>query len=789
MPLHPLFSSAVAATLTALVLPAQRGITLESAPVPGRTLDLRVDVPAAFGARPVALLVSGHTDRTQPVPGVGGTLRLDPGSIGLVQLSGSDPNGTARFAVTLPVDPSLVGLTIDFQGLDADPVSSALTLTDDEAVVTLVDSIPSALVTVAATGARGAEIALVDEARFAAPSPLGGRYEPAALAIPGRRGYVQAYRDAGLVGGRASLDVASRAEVTIDGRGPFRVAHLPNGRGLTVARDADNPEDWVVLSCDAAQGGFVEIVDARRTRLPALSGLEFGPPFADWWGFSGDGEVAVVVVDYAASNRPRNTDPNDEVLLIRTDGTPWPGTQSPVRDVSAPPQQWKDGTLVVANERLFLWNLRGELWSAPLDGSRPLTAVTLPRTGGGLTSVFGFERSFRMSDDRRTVVFPITGSNTVSRDFDAIALTGIDRRGFRIANITGFPGSERLEAEFGDSRTGVDYFADLAPDGATFACITGFGQAAGPHRLWIVPTDGSATGRLTPVAGIPSTAVRMSTPHVFADGSVVVFAGPTASSLDVYRVPPGTNLAQRLTSTSDIAVLWSLAPFGAAAGQRLVYVERTPGAFGGDLVAIDPSGRLRSLTGSRYNPSGNPGLQVPPDPGDAFLRSDPTSPSTIWFVARPQNAGTTWFDDEVFRASLSVAVPAQQVTANNGSGAVDQVVDVTDLSLHPFGGGFAHVEHRGAAPFAMPVDPRVIGTLPDGTRSRLDAVDADAGVAPGSLRVGSRVPAALWVGTDTLGLRSVLRYAPLDGSAVGWPLRLGGKEPTAARVAPLAVDF
>src|SRR5690606_29196509 len=128
--------------------------------------------------------------------------------------------------------------------------------------------------------------------------------------------------------------------------------------------------------------------------------------------------------------------------------------------------------------------------------------------------------------------------------------------------------------------------------------------------LYVAPTDGSKAGTLTPVAGFPTGTTVMGTPHVLPNGTVTVFAGSSASALDLYLYDPVANTLKNLTNKGDINVNWTLLSDN---GQYL-YFDRdftsSTTSNANDIVAITPTGTLKDITGSEFSSGSAPSLEL-----------------------------------------------------------------------------------------------------------------------------------------------------------------------------------
>jgi len=120
-------------------------LTIDQPPQLGKVSEVAVSHPASAAGNIGFLAVAGHLAGTTPFPVPGwttiGALRVDPGQLHL-QLPWTPVigGGVASLPIPVPNDPSIVGVAVDLQSIDLDPLTGTLFWSDNDLELVLGDT-------------------------------------------------------------------------------------------------------------------------------------------------------------------------------------------------------------------------------------------------------------------------------------------------------------------------------------------------------------------------------------------------------------------------------------------------------------------------------------------------------------------------------------------------------------------------------------------------------------------------------------------------------------------------
>lgn len=619
---------AAAAALVAGGLTAQttnRTNLLTTVPQLGGTMTVTVKYPVTEAGNPYAMFWSPLYAGTTNVglPFVQGLLRLDPTLFQQFYTGVFDASGAVSQAVPVPNSTALLGGSFDMQSADLNFGLSTVYLADNEAtpyiigcfgtVMTMTGSVPNLT-------AGDYQLATMDDTLV-----------PVNQAVPvsmmqatrhyGQTGTVEGYA-ATFTNTSGNSDINSikrdrvgRRSLTINGG----TIALPNGYDIVLMREKANVKNNFIVSIDQATGVskvIASYTDSLRTAAVTIS--EFQPQV----GCSDDGSLICVTV--RDSSNAAGAGLADKCWLVKSDGSNWTATGTPVLDISlagAPAGfQYFDGSIVMANQRVFVGSAGGWLSTNFADSpTNTLTPVTLPTTGTGKANVFIYSVARHRSADGKQLCLLIGGDSTASlREQDVVAINNIDATGYTVTNISAFPAVttiQQLGLSSVTQTTAQSYNATqlawsgtpanssngikgaFSPDGSRYAFLVGNdnfnpGFPAVPYtltpgNLMVAKTDGSQAGTLvSPTAGLFDPQVNYMSDIAFVNNDTVVFfagkyaltyTGTTSSAVtevacDLYAYTISTNTVANLTKTTTGSLT---APFTAGGTAGNIRVRST----------------------------------------------------------------------------------------------------------------------------------------------------------------------------------------------------------------------
>ncbi|MCA9664171.1 MAG: hypothetical protein KC503_01245 [Myxococcales bacterium] len=340
--------------------------------------------------------------------------------------------------------------------------------------------------------------------------------------------------------------------------------HLPNG-----AR--------VYRYADATNIGLLLIRDGAATKLDeAPIAASYGASSGNYFvTVSRDGKVLVAIKN------------QNQLMLLRLDGTNWPGTQSGVLDASA--ASWSADVQTIVADSLtaaathVYFQTTGsapKLWRAPLDGSAKASEITV-------AGASYFDEGMAVSNDGSTVAF-VAGGGSTSNEVYSLA-DGANSAPVKVsagAQARNHYGAGNALFDSGHPRLAV------SPTGKVIAYgHTGSGSNW-PLSIYAVNADGSGNERINLPANLDST-VDTFRHFVWADDDNLVFWGGAAvASQDAYRYQVSTKALSNITKTASA----TSAPWGAGTlsldggwiepGGKFFYGVADDGT-GANLLAID----------------------------------------------------------------------------------------------------------------------------------------------------------------------------------------------------------
>jgi hypothetical protein len=832
---------ALAALALACAVPAQTGHTvhLASAPVVNTNLRVQLRHPPSDGGSRYFMLLSTHTNGsiTIPLPQVKGVLLLNPASTVELFQGVLSPTGITANTVPVPNKPTLVGQNLDIQSATIQASTFDVLLSDNDVVVTMNAGIGSILIadgTIPSTATGDLALLAVTNGDMGVPTTL--MTAPGAFQVirtHGQRGWVEGYPATfSATPGASDIRVHRRDRVARNLiNGVAQTIALPNGFDLAIVRDRIDCKKFMLLSLARASATATVLSGSTYTDTalvcpPTGTASAYRPQVA----VTDDGEVAVVIRHDSANAHTPNAGPPDRILLVKTDpAKTWPNGLNTldVSPTAQPVHAWFDGSLRIAGELFFAEGPdpsgaggNAVLYAGPIDGTAPMTRVTVPTTGTGL-SFHQSHGEWRTSADGRTMAFRIGGGTSASSVFDddVIAITNISKAGpLSVANVSGFAAQTQLAA-FGIQSIGTGGIrTDLSPDGARIAFVAGGGTAASPHRLFVAPTDGSQAGTLTSVltGAFDPQVVFVGNVHFARDDKVLFLAGSDGGACDWYAfdVPGGT--VSRLTGTATgsptqpftaggtTGNIRCRGTFRSDSGRYLYFVR----GFGGtrpqvppltnNLVAIDTQTlSLVDITGNDFATGGTaPSIWRGPSLTTLTMTDDPRPALELqvrragagdlaFFAAEPaQGASATVYNDcNVFAFDIENAGRATQLTSYTGQGVLSSVKLINHLTASPDGTRVAWAERKASASESEDV---FLTLATGGTPVRMSLSQPGQTVTDGSIAFsGGPVDGLAWsVGTGSLSVpfqNAVAQWSRVQGQIA--PLLL--TEPPVA--APLRV--
>lgn len=685
---------------------AQRPMSLSSAPVYGASTDIITGYPLSATGSIYVLLWS------QPFPGafapsipgftVNGLARVDLGNFTDTSLGVYGGSGSESINISIPLDPSFVGLALDVQTVDLDAANLALNFADNDLNIVVgcgIGEVNIAEATSAAFLTNDNNASFIDNGNIGAPTSQGlPAYAYAFTRHRGDEGFVEGY------GGTFSStshnsDIDSISNRRVGRRlvnAVYQVIACPNGYDLSIVRSTANAREFSMLSYERATGTarivpgttFVDTATAATT----IQGIQFYP------AVSRDGTWCTIILKDNTTPTPAVT---DRVLAFRTDGL------SPAIDITpVGPTAWFDATPFYTNDFLLIAGNGGWHWTSATAPTTLLPLAVPSTTATNAPNIWIFPFSWRVSPDGSTAYFPAGSLAAASRgEMDMVQVT--NNAGTPVAvNFSQFPVATSL-AEFGyaalspstanNSSTGIK--ASVSPDGSKIAVLAATTTTTVFPGLYVM--DGTANPTLRTVAG----AAFYSEVAFINNTTVIFFAGASSTAQSMYSLDVPTGTITQIGAATDHRTrgsFWSL-------NKNWWYFIRSNSASTlNNIVGVNcATGAVYDVTGSEFGGGGSVGtirtgsFNTTADPWFALemqIRRSPVGDYAYFTARRETGIAATYEDANVFRWDIENGGTATMLTNNVGTGAgATTVRSIESLMIAQDGNHIAWGQRLGTA--------------------------------------------------------------------------------------------
>lgn len=656
-----------------------RSMAITSPPQLGGTLTVTVTHPVAAAGHYYEALFSLPTPAVLDlgVPFVIGDLRVDINTFGGFLSGFFGAAGSTLLSVPVPNEPTLLGGGFDLQTIDVDLAGPTLYLADNDVEIRPFLGICKVQLCVATNQSPVAgnnDVQTVDDLHVGAPVSQGlAPFAYQSIQHRGQGGFVEGY--GGIFTGSAhNSDIECWTDRVIAKRTAnpsYQVVSLPNGREISIVRQATNTRMFSILSFERATG--------LATIVPGSTVTDTGPlnePASNLLprvAFTNDGRLGAVIA--------RDTNPAvaDRVLVFATDGS------TPAVDVTATTPAsatYFDGSAFFTNDFLVIAGSAGWYWTSTVSPG-VLAPLAVPNTtASNAANAFVYPFSWRVRRDGAEAWFPIGSGATARTEMDIVRLT--DNAGVpQVVNVTAFA-APTVIAEFGysgvtpaaalDSSFGLK--AALSPDGSKLAFL-GMGSSLG-----VYVADGSADPAPVTIAG----ATFYSELTFLNASTVLFFAGLGPAQQDLYALDLATTTTTALTTSGDIR---TRGQFWSRSRNWWYFVRSNLTGSVNNLIGVDATATtpvLKDITGAEFSQGGAPalqtgGLNTTTDPWPALefqIRRVPLTDFVV-FTGRCVPTTTAYADANVFRFDIEHGGEAVQLTANTGEGNQSQVLHIDSL--------------------------------------------------------------------------------------------------------------
>jgi len=788
---------------------AQRVTSLTTYPRLGTSLGIQY---AGTPSDVYAMFLSAPSAASLPVPGIGGTLLLDPITVTMMYFGTVPIGGIDVVGVPIPNNPALLGNSVEIQPLNIAPglvfdfgVNDVLVTFMQTGRVVLFQG-PSV-----ATTTGNLDVQLGSNSTVGAPVSQGiGSYNVQPVQHYGQEGWVEAYAH-GFTGTPfyQDINVYKRnrpARNMATGTG-FQSLVLNATRDLMIVRSGTNTREFALMTIDVTTGQAAILSGTPIQDNVATSATPTSMFFSQV-GVSDDGNLVGV---YVRDENNTAAASYNRVYLVKTDGSTWASSGTAVLNVTiaAVGPVYFTQTAFFANGRFFVGGNYG--WqSCPIDGSAVLTSIPLPNTGVGNPNAFVYSPAWRVSRDRQAVVLPIGGNPANSGlENDIVSITGISGTGYTVQNVSAFPVSTAVQRFFGtgtytfssSAASSIGKRVDLSPDGARVAFLGGTNSAADPARLYVARTDGSDAGTLTAVTSglFDPQVVYMCGVEFVTNSTVLFWAGTTHSStagnLDLYAYDVTGATVTNLTRTTTGS---TTAPFTAGGTTGNIIVHSTfksengnwfyflrgdlrTTVFQKNFVGVDVNTlALKDITGNEFSGGTAPAIYRgattrTTDPWAAvetMVRKSPVGNMAYFASEAAAGASSTLYNDaNIFGFDMENGGEAVQITNYTTAGGTTATVNyIQSMVVSPNGQKIAFAKRTGTVA-TNSEDVFVIDTSAVlGTPTQL-SVSAAGGqsITDGSIAfTGSPVNGVVWsVGTGSTTIptaNAVAQWRPIDAS-------------------------
>lgn len=401
-------------------------------------------------------------------------------------------------------------------------------------------------------------------------------------------------------------------------------------------------------------GGKVELV--AQTLSGGSSGFDY------YLAVSADGKLGAAVQE------------GKKVVLLRLDGTTWPGGSSTMKDITPSGATissiYDDSLALLQNNLYFVVSTSSgrELYSAPVDGSAAATKVTLPTVSGSAASTLDYTPA--INDKRTHVAWLVGGSSSSIEDVVVIKDGGtpvnVSKKGLNLyGNSTGFFDANSPRLALSSAGTYVVW-------GSTSSSSNGTDK----YQAWVAKTDGSGTPT---VLSSSTNFVRGSSgdvdtygPYFWADDDNLLFgAGTSTTNQDLFHYKASTGALANLSKTGTKTAApwdggnWEFDGGWVSPNGKFFYAVASDSSgtnTTADIFSVD----LTTFAGQAISS----GLYIDSESNiDADMETVAGS-QYVWFVAYKASASAKIEDVYVFDQNAGTPSSLKNLTNHTGTSAV-----------------------------------------------------------------------------------------------------------------------
>ncbi len=371
---------------------------------------------------------------------------------------------------------------------------------------------------------------------------------------------------------------------------------------------------------------------------------------------SSDGKLAAAVKE------------EKKLVLIKLDGSSWPGGLSPVKDVT--PAGFKDDVIydesltMTKSNLYFVTNNSASsirsLYMVPQDANKAAAKVALPKVGKAVAATVG-TRSY-ITPDRMHSAW-LVGSSTTEEDVVVI------KDGAAAVNVSKL--GDNLYAVNNGLFDGLYPLLALSPGGKQVAYGSISGSNAG-RKFWVTKADGSGLAARIDSSSNFSSSVDNYGGFFFAtDDDLLFWAGPSSTEVDLFHYKVSTKALSNLTkSGAATKAPWSGGKLECDGGwispngKYLYLLAGDPSASSKwmDIMVLDLGAfTLKSITNKLYIDSeSNAHLELETVPGSKY----------VWFAAYKTGGSVNIEDVYVFDQESGDPKTLTNLTKHGGGSSV-----------------------------------------------------------------------------------------------------------------------
>lgn len=779
--------SAILSLATFTAAQSGRTMTLTGLPLAGATFTTTVNHPPAAAGNVYGFMWSNPFPGSYPLSVPGFTfisdVRVDLGSMVLLNLGIYGGGGTASMSITVPNTPSIVGAALDCQSVDVDITQTFYFADNDLAIVIGAGpgnvEITSATTTSTATGDNNLQ--QITNATIGAPVSYGQpTFSYMVTRHRGDEGFVEGYNGTfSSTSHNSDIDsVSSRRGGRRLAHGAYQVITLPNGYDVAIIRDRLNGRQFSLTSYNRATGATTIIPGSTWLDTSTTSTTPAQQMF--YFGFSRDGQMGAIFVKDSTPTTAVPPPFAPKVWAFRTDGT------QPVIDITpagtTPTSAFFDASIIFTNDFIFASGSGGWFWTSATAPAQmqPLALPNTTATNG--PSVWAFPTSWRVSPDGSKAYIQISSVAAASRaEMDIVQLS--NNAGTPLAVNYTQHAVATGSAEFGyssispstanNSSTGIK--ASVSPDGNKLAFLAATTTTTVFPGLYVA--DGTPNPTLYTVPG----AAFYSEVAFLNNTTVLFFAGTTSVLQSFYKLDlTGGTQAGTISQIGTATDIRTRGQFWSLNKNWWYFIRSNSASTVNDIVAVDAAtGAVKSITGTEFGTPGPVGtirtgsFNTTGDPWFALemqLRRAPVG-NYAYFTARREVAGL-FEDSNVFRFDIENGGQAVMLTNNLGTGAAAaNVLSIESLMISDDGNHVAYGQRLGTA--ASATTPENVFHLNVGTSvvTQCSTSQASQTVTDCSIRFcgGANPNGLVWsLGTGTTTsvpfTNAVVQYADLGSS-------------------------